>query len=146
MTAIVSSIEIASPPETVFAYATDPSRFSEWQKGVVSGATDGDHPGVGSKCSMTRKIGGAERTTSSEITEIDPPSRWAVHGIDGPIRADVHVTVEPLDLGAGSRVTVGLDFKGHGIGKLLAPLVARQARTEVPKSCQNLKNRLERTT
>jgi len=53
---------------------------------------------------------------------------------------------EPLDLGAGSRVTVGLDFKGHGIGKFLAPLVAGQARTEVPKSCQNLKNRLERTT
>jgi uncharacterized protein YndB with AHSA1/START domain len=31
MAAIVGSIEIARRPEDVFAYATDASRFPEWQ-------------------------------------------------------------------------------------------------------------------
>ena len=53
-------------------------------------------------------------------------------------------TVEPLDGGARSRVTISLDFEGHGIGKLLVPLVVRrQAQKEMPKNQQNLKERLE---
>jgi uncharacterized protein YndB with AHSA1/START domain len=35
MPPIVSSIDIARPPDEVFAYATDPSRFAEWQRDVV---------------------------------------------------------------------------------------------------------------
>ena len=139
---IVSTVEIERPPSEVFPYATDPSRFGEWQPDVVSGSTEGA-PGVGSKCIMTRKVGGTKRTSTSEITQYEAPSRWAIHGIDGPIRADVSVLVEPIDAGQHSRVTIQLDFQGHGFGKLLAPIVTSQARKEVPKSCQNLKQRLE---
>jgi hypothetical protein len=42
-------------------------------------------------------------------------------------------------------VTIELDFEGHGIGKLLVPLVVRrQARNEVPTSLRKLKERLEK--
>ncbi|HTP24010.1 MAG TPA: SRPBCC family protein [Solirubrobacteraceae bacterium] len=51
MTPIVATVEIARPPEDVFAYATDPSKFSVWQKGVVSAGIEGGHePAVGAKC------------------------------------------------------------------------------------------------
>jgi hypothetical protein len=44
-------------------------------------------------------------------------------------------------------VTLELDFEGHGIGKLLVPLVVRrQAQKELPKNVQNLKVRLESAT
>ena len=44
----------------------------------------------------------------------------------------------------GSRVTMVLDFEGHGIGKLLVPLVVRrQAASEMPKNQQKLKQLLE---
>ena len=67
-----------------------------------------------------------------------------IHGIDGPIRAIVNVTVEPVNGGARSRVTIELDFEGHGIGKMLVPLVVRrQARNEMPANCDKLKQRLE---
>ena len=92
---------------------------------------------------MTRRIGGSERTSTSEITEITPPRTWAIRGIDGPIRADVDVTVDPVYDGQKSHVTIRLDFHGHGIGKMLLPMVVRQARKEAPRSCQNLKKRLE---
>ena len=41
------------------------------------------------------------------------------------------------------RVTIELDFEGHGVGKLLRPLVVSQARKQVPKNQQQLKERLE---
>lgn len=142
MSPIVSAVDISRPPGDVFAYATDPSRFGEWQAGVVSGHIDGE-PAIGARCTMTRRIGGSNRTSTSEITEISPPTTWAVHGVDGPIRADVRVTVEPRESGEHSHVTISLDFSGHGIGKLLLPMVVSQARKEVPQSCQKLKHRLE---
>jgi uncharacterized protein YndB with AHSA1/START domain len=144
MAPIVTSIEITRPPEEVFRYVIDPSRFVEWQEGVVSGRMEGDGPhGVGSRCVTTRRIGGGERASTAEITEFDPPKTWADHGIDGPIRARVNVAVEPRGVG-GSNVTITLDFEGHGIGKLLVPLVVRrQAQKEMPANCQRLKQRLE---
>jgi hypothetical protein len=91
----------------------------------------------------TRRIGGAEREVTSEVTKLDPPRAWAVHGIDGLIRAIVNVTVAPIDASRRSRATIALDFEGHGIGKLLVPLVRRQARNEMPTNIQRLKERLE---
>jgi hypothetical protein len=67
-----------------------------------------------------------------------------VRGVDGPIRAIVSVTVDPIDAGRRSRLTIDLDFEGHGIGKLLVPLaVRRQARNEMPTNLRALKERLE---
>jgi carbon monoxide dehydrogenase subunit G len=148
MAPLVSTIDINSPQDEVFAYVTDPSTFAEWQAGVVSGSMEGGTTAaVGSKCTTTRRIGGAERGSTSEVTKLDPPTSWAVHGIDGPIRAIVNVTVEPLNASAQSRVTIELDFDGRGIGKLLVPLVVRrQARSEMPANCHRLKQRIEART
>ncbi len=144
MAPVVSSIDIARPPEEVFPYVTDPSRFAEWQESVVNGHTEGDSPPrVGTRCTTTRRISGADRATTSEITEINPPRSWAVRGIDGPIRANVNVTIDPLNGDTQSRVIIKLDFVGHGIGKLLIPFVVQQARKEAPRSCRSLKERLE---
>ncbi len=92
MAPIVTSATIDHPAEQVFAYATDPARFKEWQKGVVDGHMDGPAsgtrtPAVGAKCVTTRRIGGANRPSTSILTHIDPPSSWGVRGTDGPIRA-----------------------------------------------------------
>ena len=144
MAPIVAEVNVSRPPREVFAYATDPSRFGEWQPGVVSGHIEGDGPTqVGSRCVMTRRVGGAVRTSVSEVTQVNPPLAWAVRGLDGPVRADVSVTVDSVSGGAGSHVTIRLYFHGHGAGVILLPLVIRQARKEVPRSCRNLKRRLE---
>jgi hypothetical protein len=80
---------------------------------------------------------------TSEITEISPSRTWAVHGVDGPTRVTVNVPVEPLDENA-RRLTIALDLEGHGIGKLLVPLVVRgEARREMPANLRTLRDRLE---
>jgi hypothetical protein len=145
MPPIITSAEIERPAADVFAYATDPSRFSEWQQGVVDGHMDSGTgvPAVGSKCVTTRRIGGANRPSMSTLTHIDPPRTWGVQGIDGPIRATVDVQVEPLG-DSRSRLTISVDFTGNGIGKILVPLmVRREARKEMPVNMAALKRRVE---
>ena len=148
MAPIVTSAEIERPAAEVFAYATDPARFSQWQRGVVDGHMDGlangtGTPAVGARCVTTRRIGGASRPSTSELVQIDPPRTWGVRGLDGPIRAAVDVLVEPVT-GSRSRLTISVDFTGHGIGKILVPLmVRREARKEMPDNMAALKQRVE---
>jgi hypothetical protein len=148
MPPIVTSAEIDRPAAEVFASATDPARFSQWQKGVVDGHLDGPadasgSPQVGARCVTTRRIGGANRPVTSELVRIDPPRAWGVRGIYGPIRAAVDVLVEPVT-GARSRLTISADFTGHGIGKVLVPLmVRREARKEMPANMAALKRMIE---
>jgi uncharacterized protein YndB with AHSA1/START domain len=148
MPPIVTSTEIECPAAEVFAYATDPARFSEWQKGVVDGRMDSpahgtQAPAAGAKCVTTRRIGGSNRSSTSELSHVDPPRTWGVRGIDGPIRAAVEVLVEPLT-DSRSRLTISVDFTGHGIGKLLVPLVVRrEARNEMPENMAALRQRME---
>ena len=146
MAAIVTTIEVDRPAGDVFAYATDPARFHEWQHGVVEGRLEtSGAPTVGTRCRTTRRIGGAERSSVSEVTHVDPPRRWGVRGIDGPIRAVVDLTVEPLDPGR-SQLTISVDFTGHGIGKVLVPLVVRrEAVKEMPANLAALKKRVEQS-
>jgi hypothetical protein len=144
MPPITTTVEVNRSADDVFAYATDPTRFHEWQKGVVDGQMDAPGaPSVGTRCLTTRRIGGANRPSTSEVTHINPPKTWGVRGIDGPIRAIVDLTVEPLAADR-SRLTIAVDFTGHGIGKVLVPLmVRREAGKEMPSNLGALKRRLE---
>jgi hypothetical protein len=144
MTPTTVTVDVDRPADEVFAYAIDPTHFHEWQNGVVNGRMDRQGmPGVGDHCVTTRRIGGAERPSTSEVVRIDPPHAWSVRGIDGPIRASVDLDVEPVTE-TRSRLTIRVDFQGHGIGKVLVPLmVQRQAAKEMPTNVRALKACLE---
>lgn len=144
MAAIVTTIQVDRPAAAVFDYATDPTRFHEWQKGVVDGRLESEGtPTVGTRCLTTRRIGGKNRSSVSTLTRIDPPKGWGVQGVDGPIRAIVDLTVKPLTANS-SELTISVDFTGHGIGKVLVPLIVRpEARKEMPSNLAALKRKLE---
>ncbi len=55
----------------------------------------------------------------------------------------MNLTVEPLT-DSTSRLTIAVGFEGHGIGKILVPLlVRRQAQKEMPANIATLKRRIE---
>jgi uncharacterized protein YndB with AHSA1/START domain len=143
MAPIVASVEIARSPEEVFAYLDELERHGEWQDAIVSTRLETEGPTrKGSRAVDTRKMpGGRQQDFTYEITEHDPPRRTAFRVLNGPIRPVGKVTVEPS--GSGSRVTLESEFKGHGIGKLLLPLVVRDARKRIPADQQRLKERVE---
>lgn len=144
MPPVTVSTDIDRPASQVFAYATDASRFHEWQQGVVSGEhSPARADGTPERCLTVRRIGFADRPNTSDVVQSDPPRTWRIRGIDGPIRAQVDVDVEELD-DERSRLTISVDFTGHGIGRILVPLVVLpQARKEMPANVAALKGRVE---
>jgi len=80
--------------------------------------------------------------TSAEIER--PAAEVFAYATDPtPIWAAVDVLVEPVT-GSCSRLTISVDFTGHGIGKILVPLVVRrEARKEMPDNMAALKQRME---
>ncbi|MET7477661.1 SRPBCC family protein [Streptomyces sp. NPDC005648] len=145
MTIIRESVDVDRAAEDVYAYVIDPSHMPEWQLSAVSAERLDEGPlHTGSQVRVTRRIGRREIPMTMEYTEYDPPHSWTVRGIDGPIRGNFHGEVEPIDDGRRARVTMELDFEGHGVGKVLLPLVVRpQVRKELPRNEQLLKDRLE---
>jgi uncharacterized protein YndB with AHSA1/START domain len=144
MDPIVTTLDIARPPDDVFAVATDPTRFAEWQSDVIRVETDQRPPlPVGARFTTIRRIGGVERAIVQQVADVDRPGRWAARSETGPIRPSATITIEPIDGGTGSRVTFTLDYVGHGIGVPLLPLVRRLTRRGAPVSYRRLKRLLE---
>src|SRR6266508_6853880 len=82
--------------------------------------------------------GSAAPTSAASRTSANP----GVGGI--PVIAIANGTVAPLDDGKRSRVTISCEFQGHGIGKLLVPLLVRRLAKQLPRDGQKLKEVLER--
>ncbi|MER6229650.1 SRPBCC family protein [Streptomyces sp. NPDC001663] len=148
MSVIRESIDVDRTAEDVYAYVIDPAHLPEWQLSAVSAELLDEGPlHTGSRVRVTRRVGRREMPMTMEFTEYDPPHSWGLRGIDGPIRGNFHGEVEPIDDGRRARVTMELDFEGHGLGKVLLPLVVRpQVRKEMPRNEQLLKDKLEHTT
>lgn len=148
MAAIVESVEISRSPEDDFSYAADPLRFPEWQDGVASAHRDDPSPlAVGSKTVVVRRVGPRRLPTTEEVVELNGPRSWAVRGTSGPVVGIAQGTVESLDGGQRSRLTIILEFEARGIGKLLVPLVVRrQVKRVLSRNEQALKEILESGT
>ena len=143
MAAIVASTDISRSPDEVFAYVVDPANLPGWQENVVSATHDGAL-GLGARVVTVRRLGKREQTMTLEMTGYDDPHSWSLSGVDGPVRALLKTRIEPLDDGARSRVTIELDFEGHGIGKVLVPLLVRpESRQGLPRNLELLRISLE---
>jgi Polyketide cyclase / dehydrase and lipid transport len=142
--AIRKSTEVSRCPEDVFAYLDELSRHGEWQEDVVDIRAESAGPTrEGSKATETRRIGGREFRVSYVIVDHDPPRSFGFRVVTGHIRPFGTRTIEPLDGGSRSRVTLELDFQGRGAARLLLPLVRRYARAHVSRGERRLKERLE---
>jgi len=141
---IRESIEIDRRPEEVFAYLDQLDRHGEWQGTIISTRVETEGPTrVGSRAVDRRQVPGGPRDIPYEVTEHDPPRKVSFRGVEGPVRPVGTVTVEPLDDGSRSRVSLEFDLQGHGIGKLFAPFARRQAAKQIPQDQVKLKERLE---
>ena len=141
---IRSSIDINRSPNDVFAYVEELDRHGEWQDAIITARKEPPGPTrLGTHNFEMRRIPGGPREIESEIFEYEPPLRIAARGVNGPVRATVVITIEPLDGGSRSRFTLELTLAGRGIGRLFALLARRSARQQVPRDQLRLKSILE---
>jgi hypothetical protein len=67
MTAVTATVEVSRPAADVYDYATDPTRFHEWQKGVIDAHLEAALDAkVGDHCVTVRRIGFANRADHLE--------------------------------------------------------------------------------
>ena len=147
MKVIEYSTEIARSPQEVFDYVTDAARLPEWQPSVEEASAE--PPAirqVGMRGYEVRRLPGGRQKLRWQVTECEPGGRWAVEGIDGPVRAHASISLVSADDdgdGDATHVDYRIWFEGRGIGRLFKVMAGRGARTEVPESLALLKQRLE---
>ena len=142
----VESVEIARRPEHVFAYVSDPLTAAEWDASVVS--VEREDPctlAIGSRTKVMHKLGPWKSSTIEELIDLKPPREWASRGVSGPLAGTARGTVEALNGGQRSRLTIALSIEARGLGKLLLPIARRISRNVLPKNLQRMKKALERS-
>jgi polyketide cyclase/dehydrase/lipid transport protein len=144
MAAATGSIEISRRPEEVFTYVVEPLFYPEWDDSVVSAQRDDPSPLiVGSKTTVMHRMGPLKAPTIEELVQLDPPRQFTNRGVSGPLAGIARCTVDPLDGGRRSRLTIELDVEARGFGSLLLPLARSRARKTLPKQLQKMKTILE---
>ena len=126
------TIEIARPPEEVFAYLTDVSNLPRWQTGVKTATL---HDG---RIEESRSLLGRELHTALEIVEQEEPRLFTLRALSSLVPFMVRHELEPAHGGTRLTVTVEGDVPGFAAG-----LLARHAEKQFRKDFERLKQILE---
>ena len=140
MPRFATTVEIARPPEEVFAYLADVSKLPEWQASLVRASADGEVR-VGTRIRERRTFMGRERDTELEVTVYEPPRRFDLRSRGGPVSFDIRHVLEPA--GGGTRLNAELDFKLGAMIRLAARPLLKPAEREFHDDFQRLKRTLE---
>ncbi len=137
------SIEIARPPEDVFAYLADGERMKRWIGGLLEFTPlDGSEPRPGSRARQRVQQAGRTFAVESEITEFEPNERLTARIEGRAFTSTVSYRLEPTD--GGTRLTASAESDLHGLGgRLLAGVAARQAQRKLGADLARLKTLLE---
>jgi uncharacterized protein YndB with AHSA1/START domain len=102
------AIDIAAPPETVYAYIADLTRHSEWSADPLAISAVSPGPAtVGSRYTSTAQAQGRTITAELEVTELQPPQRFAfsVRDLTGTYRHQF--SVQPAASGSHVERVIG---------------------------------------
>ena len=133
-------LQIARPPEDVFAYLTDVTRLPEWQSTASAGEADGPVR-LGTRIRERRTFIGRDVRTELEVTGYDPPRRFDVDARGGPVPFAISHVLEAA--GGGTKLHVDVDVKLSGMKRLAAQGPLMLAEREFRADFQRLKERLE---
>ena len=140
MIEVEHTFEIERPVEEVFAYLTDVARLPEWQSSAESAELVGELA-EGARIMEVRTFMGRRATSTLEVTEYDPPRRFSLHVVEGPIQYAVEHALEAVN--GRTRIT----FVGRGetgrVPRLMHGTVRRAVERQFIKDLEALKNRLE---
>jgi uncharacterized protein YndB with AHSA1/START domain len=124
-----ATVVIDRPIEEVFAFLADGENDPKFSPRVleIAKTTEGP-PGVGTVYASTVKDAGMKTKREFKLTEFEPPTRirWAEVSKNLVTAPEGGYDLAPE--GSATRVTIYNVLKGHGAGKLIAPLALRSAR------------------
>ena len=140
------SVEIARPPEEVFAFVSDPRNDVEWcRRWCPVEALDPAAAGPGARYRVLHRPIPLRppREMDHSIVDWDPPRRIVWREDDGHDELIVTYTLEPAS--AGTRFTQHDLIERLGAPRLLRPVIRHGIGHDVAGQLRRLKRRLERT-
>ena len=140
---ITHTFTVASTPETVFDYITDPANLPDWQtsKTRVQALTDGP-PRQGFQLREWTKPPGVKQFEQIvELAEFDRPRRLRVHVIEGPYPVDGTWSLTPVT--DGTRVEFVAEGELRGAAQLAGPIFKRLMRRQFATYHHNLRANVE---
>jgi len=141
MAKVEKSIEIAAPPEKVFAYLNDPMAMPQWMPGMIE-VSDIVGEGVGLHYKWVYKMAGIRFSGESAVQERVPDERIVVKGTGGIPNTWVW-SLTPEKGGTKLDLAVEYTVPVPVLGKLAEPLVVRQNDREAELALTNLKAQVE---
>ncbi len=137
-----ASVDINRPIEEVFAYVTDPAKTPEWSSLTLESTLEGSGPvGVGSRIRAIGKFLGRRLESTVEVTQYDPPSKFAMRAVSGPGHLEIERQLESI--GQGTRYHSRLAVESGGLFKLADPSLASLMKRTVETDLHTLKALLE---
>jgi uncharacterized protein YndB with AHSA1/START domain len=136
-------LDIARTPEEVFAAVSDPARLSEWQPLVVEVEELQEGPvRQGSRLREVREVRGKRLEQIVEVSAFEPPHRFGVRVVEGPLPVDGDLSFSPVGNG-GTRLHVHAHGRPRGPMRVLGPLLTLGLKREFRKQYRRLKELLE---
>ncbi len=140
MIEVEHTLEIGRPLDEVFEYLTDVSRLPEWQSSAESAELEGELR-KGARIKEVRTFMGRRATSTLEVTEYDPPRRFSLQVVEGPIEYAVEHALDAVD--GRTRVR----FVGRGetkrVPRLMHGAVRRAVERQFVKDLELFKQNLE---
>ena len=130
---IEEQIEIARPPEEVYAVVADLERGPEWQPTLVRVDVE--------RGTEVRRIAGQEREATFDVTRNEPPRLFEIVSHASPVRAWATFELQPV--GSGTRVSFALVLELGGPLRFAGRMVRGRAEREARENLERLKALVE---
>ena len=143
MAAFSEQADVATSINQTFDYVTDQGKVAEWNDHVQSvNVIGGGQVGVGSQLEQHRRRGDREFDLTFTVIAHEPPHRHIVTG--QVFGADTTMAFTFAEHESGTRVTMTASVIGHGVRRLIAPVVAREMHKSTVSAVAALEERLGR--
>jgi uncharacterized protein YndB with AHSA1/START domain len=134
-------IDIDRAPEDVFGVLTDVGRLPEWQASALNAEAEGA-AGIGMRIRERRRFMGREFGVVHEVVAYDPPHRFDIRSVEGPMPLSISHLLEPS--GGGTHLEVVGEAKPKGMLRFAAGAATKAAEQEFRRDFERLKELLER--
>jgi carbon monoxide dehydrogenase subunit G len=128
MPVVEETVQIAQPPEVVFAYLSQPENASAWDSSIVAAEQIGSGPlTTGTRWRGASKIMGRTFDWVTEVTDVSAPSEMTSRSVEGKLTFTVRYGLRP-DGAGGTDLTYRVEAEsglGGVFGRFGDPLVQR---------------------
>ncbi|MFF0909351.1 SRPBCC family protein [Microbacterium enclense] len=139
---VTETIDIAGPPDAVFAFLTDPARRPQWDHTVMSEQLLTPPPvAPGSRIRTRMSVMGREVEFEWRVTAFDAPREMAAESDSGTLPARMRFDFAATD--TGCRVRSSLEAEPTGLLRFVEPIVEGTARSTLAEGLARAKRLIE---